>query len=172
MPHRSWKHTCNNGGGSVCMNTPVCEHCGEAGEYDGCHYSMYEQMARYQSCYGMKPMGLHRTMVREQFQGLVVDCGACDGRGLLDHPAGYSVCSGCKGIGRVFTVPPEVVAAIRQKVLDAFPDAAAEQVSGFPGGVVYHDLSTGLIKGYSLRELDEAVGEEEGDADDDEGRRM
>ena len=43
------------------MGSPFCSRCGGSGDYDGWHYRMHEAMARYQSLYGLKPIGAHRN---------------------------------------------------------------------------------------------------------------
>jgi DNA-binding XRE family transcriptional regulator len=106
---------------------------------------MYEDMARWQTLRGLKPTGLHRRMTDALFRGLLVGCDACGGRGLLDQPPLWSVCAACRGLGSLFTVPPDVVSGIRQQIVDAFPQAAANPVRNFATAPVIHDLSRGVI---------------------------
>jgi hypothetical protein len=143
------------------MGTPTCKHCGEAGEPDGWSYGMHEAMAAYQTLYRMKPTGPHRKMTDDSFRALTVACDVCSGRGVIDHPHGGAVCSGCRGLRRLFIVPEDVVETIRQQVLAAFPDAAADPVDSFPTGVVLHDLARGVIVGYSRSEVDRIRSEED-----------
>jgi len=66
MPQKMWKHRCPKGGGGLSWSgSPGCDTCGEPGEYDGWHPGMHEAMARYQSKYGLKPIGPHRKMADE-----------------------------------------------------------------------------------------------------------
>ncbi len=59
MPHRIWKCTCLKGS-KWWSSSPVCQHCGAAGKPDGWNYGMYEDMAREQNLYGLKPIGPHK----------------------------------------------------------------------------------------------------------------
>jgi hypothetical protein len=115
------------------MGTPFCRRCGGPGEYDGWHYRMHEAMARYQSLYGLKPIGPHRRMADELFNDVKVKCEACGGRGLRDVNGGASWehCGVCRGLGILFTGPATEIAEIRSRVLDVFPDAAADPVPEF-----------------------------------------
>jgi hypothetical protein len=144
MPHRTWKCTCLQGS-KWWSSSPVCQHCGATGKPDGWRYGMYEDMAREQNLYGLKPIGPHKRMTHELFRGLLVGCDACGGRGLLDQPPSYSVCDACRGLRSLFTVPPDVVSGIRQQIVEAFPEAAANPVRDFATAPVIHDLSQGVI---------------------------
>ena len=148
MPYRIWKHTCEESG-SCLMNTPVCKYCGCEGEYDGWRYNMYGDMARSQTFYGLKPIGSHRPLQAELFRGTTVACEACEGRGILDrnHGAAWETCGVCRGLGGLFCITPEEVRAIRNQVLEAFPEAAASPVPGFANAILIQDLSKGTIAG-------------------------
>lgn len=161
MPHRNWTHRCSASGGRANMNTPTCKHCGEAGEPDGWSYGMHEAMAAYQTLYRLKPTGPHRKAADDAFRGLTVACDVCSGRGVIDHPPGAAVCPSCRGLRRLFIVPEDVVDSIRVRVLDAFPDVAAEPVDSFPTGLVMHDLARGVIVGYSRDEVDRITSKED-----------
>ena len=133
MPQKMWKHRCPKGGGGLSWSgSPGCSTCGEPGEYDGWHPGMYEAMARYQSKYGLKPIGPHRTMADELLGSLNEKCKPCDGRGLRDTATGnWQVCAACRGFGYFFTRPAYEIQALRRRVLAAYPDAAAEPVPNF-----------------------------------------
>ena len=143
-----WKHTCPDGRGRfVAMGSPFCSSCGGSGEYDGWHYRMHEGMARYQTLYGLKPIGAHRQMTDELFQDVTIQCEACGGRGLRDINSGASWerCISCRGLGIFFTKSAAEIAAIRRRVLDAFPDAAADPISDFATALLAYDHSQGRI---------------------------
>lgn len=146
MPYQRWVNTCPC---STYLRTgdPKCPSCGQQREVAGWSYSMHESMAAYQSLYGLKPVGPHRKLADESFRSMTVSCDACGGEGLLDDPPRWIACGTCRGLCRVFTVPPEVVDGVRSQILEAFPDAAAERLEGFPGTPVIHDLATGEILG-------------------------
>jgi diguanylate cyclase (GGDEF)-like protein len=94
---------------------------------------MYEAMARYQSKYGLKPIGPHRKMADELLGSLNEKCEPCDGRGLRDtaHGSSWQVCAACRGFGSFFTRPAYEIQALRRRVLAAYPEAAADPVPNF-----------------------------------------
>ena len=145
MPHRTWTHDCEATGRRAEQSTPGCDRCGKPGDPGAWRYGMHEAMARYQTKYRLKPIGPHKKMANELFRNLTAKCSACEGEGIVDAPPGWSVCKACRGLGYPFTVPPEVVGELREQILEVYPDAAAEPVAGFPGPVVIHDLSRGVI---------------------------
>jgi hypothetical protein len=51
-------------------------------------------------------------------------CPECGGRGMLDINSGedYRICPTCKGNGYLFTGTPDELEAIRQVILEEFPD--------------------------------------------------
>jgi hypothetical protein len=91
---------------------------------------MHEAMALYQTRYRLKPIGPHRGMTDELFAAVRATCPACAGRGLRDTVGGRSwqVCSTCRGFGAYFTKPADEIEALRRRVLEAYPDAAADPV--------------------------------------------
>jgi len=133
MPQKMWKHRCPKGGGGLSWSgSPGCSSCGGPGEYDGWHPGMYEAMARYQSKYGLKPIGPHRKMADELLGSLNEKCKPCDGRGLRDTAHGsWQVCPACRGFGSFFTRPAYEIQALRRRVLATYPDAAADPVPNF-----------------------------------------
>ena len=143
MPQKMWKHTCPEGEGRfIAMGSPFCSLCGGSGEFDGWHYRMHEAMARYQTLYGLKPIGAHRRMADELFDDVMIRCEACGGRGLRDVNSGASWerCISCRGLGILFTKPAAEIARIRRRVLDAFPGAAADPIPEFATAPLVHDL--------------------------------
>ncbi len=153
MPYRNWVNRCS------CdfdyTGNPTCPECGEPREHSGWAFSMHEAMARYQSLYRLKPVGPHRKMADEALRDLTASCGACEGVGLLEAPPGFRVCESCRGLGRLFMVPVDVVDGIRDSVLKHYPEAAAALVTGFPGGPVIQDLSSGAMLGAEARPHEE-----------------
>ena len=129
------------------MGSPFCSRCGGSGEYDGWHYRMHEAMARYQTLYGLKPIGAHRRMAGELFNDVEIQCEACGGQGLRDVNSGASWerCISCRGLGILFTKPVAEIAGIRRRVLDAFPGATADPIPEFATAPLAHDLSQGRI---------------------------
>jgi hypothetical protein len=70
---------------------------------------MYEAMARYQSQYGLKPIGPHRPLADALLGAAKEECSGCRGRGLADAPDGstWQVCKPCRGFGSFFTKPAQ-----------------------------------------------------------------
>ena len=68
---------------------------------------MHEAMARYQTLYGLKPIGAHRRLADELFNDVEIQCEACGGRGLRDvnNGASWERCVICRGLGILFTKP-------------------------------------------------------------------
>ena len=144
MPQRIWRYPCcGHAGGS-----PKCMSCGKPGQYDGWHFGMYESMGRYQNMYGLRPMGPHRPLADELFDNTSRACVTCKGRGLLTVSANDSwmLCPDCRGMGHVWTISPERIKALRQMVLDAFPDAGVETSVDLFSGVTAFNLETSVIE--------------------------
>jgi hypothetical protein len=108
-------------------------------------------MARYQSQYGLKPIGPHRPMADRLLTSLSDKCKMCDGRGLRDRNEGSEVCKTCRGLGAFFTRPALEIHALRQRILSAYPDAAAEPVPNFSAGLPALDLAKQEIVDLSQR---------------------
>ena len=126
MPGKMWKHACRNERGLVWQSSEICPVCGEAGQYDGWHYGMYEAMGRYQRLYRLNPIGLHRKMADQLFDDATFACPMCSGRGLLDVDGGEGCteCSICEGTGRLVRLSAEEFDARRREVLSVYPEAA------------------------------------------------
>ena len=144
MPYRAWTHVCPESDVATRTASPVCDRCGRAKEADDWRYGMHESMGRYQTLYRLKPVGAHRGMADELFRGLTVDCEACDGRGVLDDPPSWRRCRRCHGLGRLFTVPRDVVESLRARILKDYPDAEARPIPDFPEGPMIKDLARGV----------------------------
>src|SRR5688500_5370465 len=104
MPLKRWKHPCCDGTTGGLYTVPTCDRCGSTGEYAGWAWTMHEAMARYQTWYGIKPIGSHRKLVDELFGPRVVRCSTCSGSGLegVDSGKGYRLCDDCGGEGKRF----------------------------------------------------------------------
>ncbi len=124
---------------------------------------MHEAMARYQSRYGLKPVGPHRRMADELFESASVECEACQGRGLHDAGASadYEICPTCSGFGWFFARSHEEIQQLRQRILDAFPDAAADPVPSFPAAPLALNLTSGQIVDLASEQSDDT--EDSGD---------
>jgi hypothetical protein len=83
MPSRFWKHACHGSPGSSTSDS-ICHTCGKTGEFAGWHYTRHEAMARYQTTYGLKPIGPHRKLTDQLFSAALEACGLCGGEGLED----------------------------------------------------------------------------------------
>lgn len=146
MPQRMWKHRCADDTTEFRMGAAVCRSCGGRGGYDGWHYTMHEAMARYQSRYGLKPMGPHCGMADELLRDATVDCDVCLGRGLRDVGGDrWESCQRCSGFGSVFALSADEIQRRRQRVLDAYPGAEAQAVPDFAGAPLAFNLGAGQV---------------------------
>jgi hypothetical protein len=77
------------------------------------------------------------------FAPVQVPCQDCAGEGLIDVTVGrgWQPCNACAGLGSHFTKSAAEIEALRQRVLAAHPDAAAEAVPDFFEGVVVLKLA-------------------------------
>jgi hypothetical protein len=107
-------------------------------------------------------------MADELFEHASVRCEACQGRGLHDVAAGerYETCRACGGVGAFFARPPAEIHQLRQRVLDAFPNAAADPVPGFAEAPLAVSLAEEEIVNLASEQSDEAE-ELADDADND-----
>jgi hypothetical protein len=120
VPNRRYNHSCEHGR----RFAERCPDCGEPGTYDGWEGSMIEQMGAYGRAHGVKPIGPHRKLTDEVFDGAFLTCGRCGGRGYLACDAeGWRPCDRCSACGVVPVLPQEEVAALRARIVAAFPDA-------------------------------------------------
>jgi hypothetical protein len=138
VPWKSWSFRC---GHFPSIRFPRCSECGAQGTYDGWRGSVVEMWCQYSRMYGLAPMGPHRGLASQVFEGTTKGCAPCGGRGFVDEgPTNYSSCQPCDGCGRIFVIPSSQIAALREAVLAAFPDAASprRRAGEFPrltGGV-------------------------------------
>ena len=120
MSHKIYQHACGHGRRSCA----VCPECGEPGVYDGWGYSMIDMMCRYQHRYGLKPTGAHRPYADALLQSAFCPCLRCSGRGNLISPDECNqTCPSCHGDGSRPTMPFQAFAALRDRVLERYPDA-------------------------------------------------
>lgn len=91
-------------------------------------------------------------MTEELFNDVKVQCEACGGQGLRDVNSGASWerCVNCQGLGILFTKPAAEITGIRRRVLDAFPDAAADPVPEFATAPLLYDLFQDRIVDLSI----------------------
>lgn len=164
MTQKLWKYTCGCYSGEFSAGAPTCSGCGQVGQYDGWHYTMHESMAKYQKLYGLKPIGPHRKIADELFEGTTRRCETCQGKGLevlhidvaLDE--GYRTCSMCSGLGCNFTRSADEISAIRQRVLESFPDAGVDaQIGDLASMIPLLDLKTGTVIDASSVSEDEQI---------------
>jgi hypothetical protein len=133
MPQRMWKHTCLRDGQTCWHGSPISCNCGAPVEFSGWHYGMIESMARYQTRYGLQPIGEHRQMADDLFRKVVIGCPYCNGQGLRTLEGGerWEACSLCRGLGIFFVGPLTEIIDIYRRVLEAFPDAAGDPCPNF-----------------------------------------
>lgn len=126
MPHKSWKHHCQQRQREVTTHQEICEHCGQPGQFIGWTYNRIEALNAYTTFTGLKAVGPHRPLADAIFSDLIIPCEICSGRGLLDvdQGAGCRPCPMCNGTGRTLGVAPHIFSAARLRVLLIYPDAA------------------------------------------------
>jgi hypothetical protein len=120
MPHKIYRHPCEHGRRGLA----VCPECGTPGVYDGWGYSVVEMMCRYALRSGLSPMGPHLRYANEVYEGAFCRCLRCAGRGTLILPdESYQPCPRCHGDGVRPALPGPEIAALRDRVLERYPDA-------------------------------------------------
>lgn len=120
MPHKIYRHPCDHGRRGLA----VCPECGAPGVYDGWGYSVVELMCRYALRRGLSPMGPHRGYADQVFEGAFCRCLRCEGRGnLITADESYRLCPRCHGDGVRPTRPRPEIEALRERVLERYPDA-------------------------------------------------
>jgi len=127
MPGKLWRPTCGCWPNLVGQGSPRCDRCGKRGVPAGWQYGLIELMGVYARLRGLKPLGDHRPLADKLFKGTTTKCLRCNGSGLLDAKRGktWIDCPDCRGLRHVYIISREEVEAIRQKVLDAYPNAGA-----------------------------------------------
>ena len=90
-------------------------------EYRG----IYFMMARYQALRGVKPVGPHRSLADDLLTNIACECESCEGRGCFFICGGMVrlVCPICNSLGEIYSISIGELLALRQKVLDHYPDA-------------------------------------------------
>jgi hypothetical protein len=85
-------------------------------------------MGRYQQLHGLKPIGPHRGLADRLFAGTTRRCSTCKGKGLITVAAtdSWLPCPDCESIGFVWKCSLDEAKALRNQVLEAFPDAAVD----------------------------------------------
>lgn len=126
MPVRYWRHQCK-GQGEHLVAGPVPCACGRANLYDGWGNTRAEAMDWYRRLHGLEPIGPHAAMAEELLRGAFVACKGCRAKGYLDtlDAQGYEPCPHCLGAGYVRVIGMEQLRALRQRVIDKHPEAAA-----------------------------------------------
>lgn len=130
-----------------------------------------QAMARYQTLYGIKPVGPHRPLADSLLKDILCKCDACAGTGLNGAygSLGYRICPVCHGLGDTYSITLDALQALRQQVLDRYPDAAPPNWT--PGQRIFcpvHDLATGLILDACPRTSPETIQGQQ--CPDDEGQ--
>jgi hypothetical protein len=130
MPLKRWTHPCCDREKGTLHTTPACLQCGASGEYASWHWTMHEAMARYQTWYGLKPVGPHRRFTDELFAARTSGCAVCDGSGLedVDQGSAYRLCCVCGGTGKRFEGTDEDFEQLRQEVVSLYPESFARSV--------------------------------------------
>ena len=109
---------------------------------------MFQAMARYQTLKGLKPVGPHRRLADELLKNITCKCSTCRGTGLYGTYGGmgWLVCPSCHGLGDVYNITLDELQALRQQVLDRYPDAAAPGWRpGHPISCPAQELATGRM---------------------------
>jgi hypothetical protein len=125
MPQQIWRPSCDCSPGTSGMGTPDCRQCGQPGQYEGWHMGMIETFAASSRRTGLKPMGPHRRLADELFQGQIVTCPTCAGCRVLDVDNGktWQLCPDCRGVGSLFKGTLQEFMGIRSRILAQFPEA-------------------------------------------------
>jgi len=86
---------------------------------------IYSMMARYQALRGVKPVGPHRRLADDLLTNITCECESCKGTGYFFICGGMVrlVCPICNSLGETYRISIGEVLALRQKVLDHYPDA-------------------------------------------------
>jgi hypothetical protein len=146
MPRPFWKHPCC-GRDTTLTDRLACLTCGAPGTFAGWGLTMHEAMGRYQYVHGLLPVGPHRPLADRLFRGTRRACGKCGGDGLLaSDERACRACPSCEGTGAFWAIDADAIEAIRKRILDEFPAAAAPSGAlRFLTHPVAQDLSTGAI---------------------------
>lgn len=105
-------------------------------------------LARYQALMGLKPYGPHSSLADSLLKNITCKCTTCDGTGLYGTYGGlgWRVCPTCHGLGEIYRISPDELQALRQRVLDRYPDAAPPGWSpGHPISCPVQEIATSLV---------------------------
>jgi hypothetical protein len=118
------------------------------GHFGGWLLTTDESKACYQYVYGLAPTGPHRPLADRLFESTRRGCEACGTHGVLARSeTRWRPCLACEGTGGFWEISSEAVEAIRARVLEEFPEAAApSRPIRFLGGTLVQNLRTGLME--------------------------
>ena len=105
-------------------------------------------MAEYQAFKGLKPIGPHRPLADSLLKNVTRKCSTCDGTGLNGTYGGlgWRLCPTCHGMGEAYRISLDELRALRQQVLDVYPDAAPpDWKPGYPIPCPVLEIATNLI---------------------------
>jgi len=108
----------------------------------------FQAMARYQAIEGLKPVGPHRHLANSLLKNITCKCSTCDGTGLYGTYGGmgWRICTACHGLGETYRITVGELQALRQKVLDRYPDAAPpDWTPGHPISCPIQEIATSLM---------------------------
>lgn len=105
-------------------------------------------LARYQALMGLKPLGRHITLAESLLKDITCTCPTCNGTGLYGTygALGWLACPTCHGLGGAYRISLEELQALRQQVLDRYPEAGVPGWRpGYPIRCPVLAMDTGLI---------------------------
>lgn len=109
---------------------------------------MFQVMARYQAIQGLKPVGPHRRLAESLLKNITCKCSTCRGTGLYGTYGGlgWRICAVCHGLGETYSITLDELQALRQQVLDRYPDAAPHDwAPGHPISCPIREMATSLM---------------------------
>lgn len=124
---------------------------------------MFQAMARYQALKGFKPVGPHRSLADSLLSNVTDTCTTCGGTGLHGTygAMGWRICPVCHGLGEAYRISLDELQALRQQVLDRYPDAAPPGWTPTePIACPIQELATGLMLDACPRTSSDPVQEE------------
>ena len=123
MPQRVWSYLCCGPG--KCGPEPMCAEHRKKGTFAGWWPRSSEWTERYVRVHGLAHKGAHRDLADRVFAPLRDRCPACRGSGWLGEETDDAplICPGCDGVGCNWICAMDEVAAARELVIRAFPEA-------------------------------------------------
>jgi len=152
MPLRMWEHLCCDPTPGALSSSEPCLRCGKPGKFAGWHHSKHEAMAIYQNMHGLKPIGPHRPLADTLFGEFRAKCLPCSGTGSfdLDFGRGFRICRDCDGAGYRFELNDEETGALRQRVLESYPDAAVNaRIADVHSAILAFNWATNTVEAVS-----------------------